>query len=405
MNAGCLENWRNDITSNYPPVRMPTIVAVCPYCRAGGVRAPESALGASATCPKCGSCFTVMPSEGARGWAANPTPATSSTPTAPVAPPASRPGGIDETKPTFAMSDVTNPSRVVPPEAKESRPAPTPAPVSEPDDDPETATDFGLVVALSALALVGVAVLATLFPFGRFIAGTIAGLGLLGGLASLGAEGRAKAAGGLAAGLHFILLAVVLLAPSWLNLGSWRGNSIEDGPPAPLAFSHANQRTSIADWVDASSASWQFKDVRATVRSAIVGPIDLIGPKGAKRASKEQYLQLTLRVANIGVERPLDLSGWAVGQGLEQVQLTDSAGRTLKPALFEEGWLPDSPPSKPTEKVFPGKTSEVRLIFSAPQPRIDFLRLVLPGTMFGFEEVVKFQISSGWLIQTTTQKK
>jgi hypothetical protein len=303
------------------------------------------------------------------------------------------------------MSDVTNPSPVVAPEAKESRPAPTPAPVSEPDDDPETATDVGLVVALSALALVGLAVLATLFPFGRFIAGTIAGLGLLGGLASLGAEGRAKAAGGLAAGLHFILLAVVLLLPSWLGLGPWRGDIIENGPPAPLAFSHANQRTSIADWVDASTASWQFKDVRVTVRSAIVGPIDLIGPKGAKRTSKEQYLQLTLLVTNIGVERPLDLSGWVVDQGTEQVQLTDSAGRTLKPATFEEGWLPDSPPSKPVGKLFPNHKSEVRLTFSAPQPRIDFLRLVLPGTMFGFEEMVKFQISVGSLIQMAPQKK
>jgi hypothetical protein len=303
------------------------------------------------------------------------------------------------------MSDVTNPSRVVPPEAKESRPAPTPAPASESDDDPETATDVGLVVALSALALVGLAVLATLFPFGRFIAGTIAGLGLLGGLASLGAEGRAKAAGGLAAGLHFLLLAVVLLAPSWLGLGPWRGDIIEDGPPAPVAFSHANQRTSIADWVDASTASWQFKDVRVTVRSAIVGPIDLVGPKGAKRTSKEQYLQLTLLVTNIGVERPLELTGWAVAQGTELVQLTDSAGRTLKPATFEEGWLPDSPPSKPVGKLFPNHKSEVRLIFSAPQPRIDFLRLVLPGTMFGFEEMVKFQISVGSLIQMAPQKK
>ena len=110
-------------------------------------------------------------------------------------------------------------------------------------------------------------------------------------------------------------------------------------------------------------------------------------------------------MANIGVERPLDLSGWAVGQGAEQVQLTDSAGRTLKPATFEEGWLPDSPSSKSAGKLFPGKTSETRLIFSAPQPRIDFIRLVLPGTMFGFEELVKFQISVGSLVQMATPKK
>lgn len=355
-----------------------------------------------------------MPSNGAPGWAPNQGASTS--PTVPsttrtatqLSSPVSRPNTADDTKPTTSMSDVTGPSPVVPPEPKERRSGSIPPPVPESSsesDESETATDFGMVVALSALVLVGIAVLATLFPFGRFIAGGIAGLGLLGGLASLGAEGRAKVAGGLAVGLHLIILVLVLLLPSWLGLGAWRENVIEDGPPAPLAFSHTNQKTTIADWVDASSASWQFKDVRVTFRSAVVGPIDLVGPKGAKRTSKDQYLQLTLRVKNNGVERPFDLSGWTVGQGLEQVQLTDSAGRTIKPARFEEDWFPDAPPSKPAERLFPGHMSEVRLIFSAPQPRIDFLRLALPGTMFGFEEMVKFQISSGSLILVAPQKK
>ena len=208
-------------------------------------------------------------------------------------------------------------------------------------------------------------------------------------------------------GFHLIILALVVIFPSWLNLDPWRP-VIDDTPPAPLAFSHTDKRTSLADWVDSASASWQFKDVRVTVLSATVAPIELTGPNGMKRLSKEQYLQLSLRVANIGVERGFDLSGWATNKNPEQVQLTDSNGRPLKPAPFEEGWFPsptEATSNKRSDKVFPNHSSETRLIFSSPQPRIDYLRLALPGTMFGFKEEIKFQINSGSLIVVAPQKK
>jgi hypothetical protein len=262
-----------------------------------------------------------------------------------------------------------------------------------------------MVMALSAIALVGVAFLATLFPFGRYISAVLATVGLLGGIASLGAEGRAKAIGGLAIGLHFLVLFFVLLFPSWVGLDAWDGFEIENAPPAPQAFAHGKKTTTLAQWVDSSSASWQFRDVRVTICSATVGPIDMIDPKGVKRKSKDQYLQLVVRVMNFGVERPLDLSGWTVGQNLDLIQMTDSANRALAPATFEEGWTPDSLPNKPLEKLYPGKTSDVRLIFSAPQSRIDFIRVSFPGTMFGFEEVIKFQIESGSIILTGPKKK
>jgi hypothetical protein len=287
-------------------------------------------------------------------------------------------------------------------------PSPVPTTVSSNESEAEeddTVTDFGLVVSLGAVALFCVAMLATLFPFGRIIAAVVAGAGLLGGIASLGAEGRARLAGGVAIGLHSLLLLVLLLLPSWLNLDPWNGIEIENAPPAPQAYSHSKQTATLADWVDSKSASWQFKDVRVTIVSAVINPIDLIDPKGFKRQSKEQYLQLVILAKNIGVERAIDLSGWAVGQNLELVQVTDSAGRALQPASFEEGWSADSPPAKHLEKLTPGHSSEVKLIFSAPQPRIDFLRLALPGTTFGFEEQVKFQIDSGSLFQQGLRKK
>jgi hypothetical protein len=391
-----------------------------------------------------------MPFEGAPGWASKANKATSSTqtpkaPSTPYSPPPaiapqSRPGGIEETTPAAAMPDVTEPAEVdgsSKPKKKKKRssssseipvavarppvsksapvPEPAPAPVAVPsptqvsesdDDDDDTVTDFGMVMALSCVALAGVAFFATLFPFGRYISAVLAGVGFLGGLASLGAEGRAKAVGGLAAGLHFLILLFVLVLPSWIGLDSWGGIEIENTPPAPQAFVHGKKTSTLAQWVDASTASWQFKDVRVTIASAGVGPIELIDAKGVKRPSKEHYLQLIVKVTNIGVERPLDLSGWTIGQNLELVNFIDSTGKALTPATFEEGWRPDSQPSKTPEKLFPGHVSEIRLIYSPPQPKIDFLRLTLPATMFGFEEeAIKFQIESNSLVLPGPRKK
>jgi hypothetical protein len=390
-----------------------------------------------------------MPSEGAPGWATNapqPTlPAPQPPPTPPAQPisPVTRRSEIEETKPAALMSDATKPASIeVPGENKRKKdrypvakarppstpkappvPAPesasasapgtmpvalsasAPATPSEVDDD-DSVTDFGLVVALSSLCLVCVAVIATLFPFGRLISAVIAGVGLLGGLASLGAEGRARLAGGLAIGIHLLILTVVLIAPSWLGLDSWQLIPIEDKPPPPQAFSHDNKHgTTLAQWVDSSSASWQFKDVRVTINSATVAPLEIADSKGLKRKSKEQYLQLVLFVKNIGAQRPVDMTGWAIGLNPEQAQLTDSAGRSIKPATFEEGWQPEPPVNKPLDRLYPGKGSEIRLIYSAPQPRIDFLRLALPGTTFGFEEEIKFQINSGAIILMAPPKK
>ncbi len=383
---------------------MATIVAICPYCRAGGVRAPQASVGASAICPKCKSSFTVMPSDGLPGWAKEPQAANASGTHVPVGSP---PTPTDETKPVAAigMADVTEPSPTLPPEERARVKAklkpkvdPTPTPQPEPEEQAEPA-DVGLVVALGALILVGIAVLASQVPYGRFAAVAIAAVGLVGGLVSLGAEGRAKMAGGLAIGLNLFVLVLVLFLPSWLNLDPWRGPAADDAPKGPFALEHGtgtHQSVSPTDWIDSGTFSWEFKDVRVTVRSAFVGPVELRGPKDAKKTTKELYFQLLLRVANIGVERQIDLSGWAIGQGADAVRVTDPSGKQLKLATFEDGSLSDR--GKAVDRVFPGKTSEVRLIFAAPPAKVDYLRVQLPGAAFGMaEEEIKFRIGSGFL--------
>ena len=126
-----------------------------------------------------------MPSDGLPGWAKEeqPQPAESPSPSP----------STEETRPAAAigMADITEPSPILPTRErpkKKAKPLPALVPESEPDepDHASVSADLGLVVALAALTLVGIAVVASQFSYGRVVAAVLAGLGLAGGVASLG---------------------------------------------------------------------------------------------------------------------------------------------------------------------------------------------------------------------------
>lgn len=145
-----------------------------------------------------------------------------------------------------------------------------------------------------------------------------------------------------------------------------------------------------ADWVHAGEAAWGFRDVRVTVHAVAVAPVELVGPKGAKRRTKEQCLRLSVRVSNEGVERRIALTGWAAGAATTGVRLTDPAGTVLPPKAFDQGWEPARPGH--VSGLFPGKAAEVPFTFEAPAARVEYLRLELPGAAVGLEEPIRFQI-------------
>jgi hypothetical protein len=248
-----------------------------------------------------------------------------------------------------------------------------------------------MVFALVALILVGPAMLATLFPYGRFVAVTLAVVGLVGGLLCLGAEGKARLAGAGAAFLHFLTLVIVIFLPSWLHLDPWLGAPPADEPKGPQVVEHGTGTTtpvSANDWLDASKTSWQFRDRRVSVRSS-VGSAELVGPKEAKRTTKEHYLYLTIQVQNVGFEREISLSGWAAGQGADGVRVVDANGTPLAPATFEAGWTPER--GKPAPRAVPGSTSEVVLVFAAPPAKTDHVRVQLSGSAIGVQDEIKFR--------------
>jgi hypothetical protein len=387
---------------------MPTIVAICPYCREGGVRAPDTSVGAAATCPKCKSSFTVVPSDDKLpGWAKVPDFSPPPKPTArkEPAPPTSP---VDETRADARSPDRTEPSPVLPGEPKpkskakhqpDAAPTPAPDPTAAPDAAPTSAVravahDLGLVFGLAALILVGPAMLVSQVPYGRVIGLVLAAVGFVAGLLSLGGEGRAKLAGGVAMGAHVLVAVFLLFLPSWLGLEEWGGPPPEE-VKGPVAVEHGTGVPLSAgptDWIDAARSSWEYKDTRVTLRSAL-GPVVLTGPKDAKRTTKEPYLQLVVQVANVGAAREIPLSGWAAGQGVESVRVTDSAGKTLLPATFDGGFAP-AERGRPVPRALPGHASEVALVYTAPTPRSEYVRVQLPGAAVGAADDIRFRIGT-----------
>ncbi len=174
------------------------IIATCPYCRAGAVRAPEAAVGRVAACPKCKCSFTVVSDERLPGRSSA------------LSPP------VDETRPHALAADVTEPSPVLP----QSPPA-SPAPAKASPRSIEPAAP-GFSTALVAVTLFGLAMVATQFPYGRISGLALAVLGLVLGLLALKGEGTTWLAATGAMALNMLALAVLLFAPSWLGLEPWR---------------------------------------------------------------------------------------------------------------------------------------------------------------------------------------
>ena len=371
-----------------------SIVAMCPYCRAGGVRAPKQSIGATAICPKCQSSFTIVP------------PDNLPRPGRPEPPPENSP--IEETRPHGTAVDVTEPSPVlVAPAPVMARPAAAPA--SAPQREGESSYGFALV----AVTLFGLGLLASQFAYGRVIGLGITGVGLLMGLGCLATAGRAQFFGGVAVLLNLGATALLLFAPAWLGLEPWPANADGGGPKTVLAVGHNGASMTPADWVDPATASWVYGDVQVTLRSATIGPVELTGPNGVKKSPKEQHLQILVRVANAGVERRIPLTGWAAGTPAAPAdvpKLTDPAGKALRAKTFEAGWeAPDRP--KPGS-LFPGRTADVLFVFELPPtspgpavpagkadpgPKIEFLRFELPGAAVGAAEPVRFHIPGSFV--------
>jgi hypothetical protein len=252
-------------------------------------------------------------------------------------------------------------------------------PVGPPVRTPPPQTDYALRLVLVALGLFGTAIVASQFPYGRYVAVPIAGLGLLlAALSLLGLE-RRRWVGLAGAGLNALAILLVVALPGWLGLSArWVPDTNPDAGPKPVtAVGREDGLPVAADWVDAKTAVWQQGDVRVSVTGVTVGPRD----PAAKRP--DLVLRVGLKLTNVGVARAIEFAGWPA---------TPEGGPALTTAGGESfAHRPAADRAEPTT-VRPGKSAEAVVAFAAPDKPTEDLRLELPAAAFGGTDPVRFRI-------------
>ena len=331
------------------------IIATCPYCLEGSVRAPDRAIGLSATCPKCRSSFTIA--------AASETYASSSSTT---------------TKTLSAKSETIT-ERPTPVEAS---PLPAPTKVDEPT----------MPWSLTAIALAGAGLIATQFPYGRFLALGCAGFGLLFGCIAWLLADRRRTATHVAPAVSAFVVFLVVALPGWLGFSSWKSLDLPDDSKTVKALSSDGSTPIPVEWVDIQKASWLYDDIQVSIPLVAINTLEVTGLKGQKSRTREKYLQIRVLVKNVGVARKLEFQGWkpAATPDAPRPKVTDLQGNVLAIKAFEAPWEAGDRPQP--AGLFPGKSAEQLFLFLPPAKPVEFLRFELPGVAFGEIEPVKLQI-------------
>jgi hypothetical protein len=261
----------------------------------------------------------------------------------------------------------------------------------DPDAFAGSAPRLPLRLALLAFTLAGVSFGLSQVPYGRIGAAALALLGLVVGTSALWlAEGR-RLLPGASAVVNAAVLLVVFALPGWLGLGPWRPSTVPADSLVVLAVGKDGGGAVPAEWVDAGTAAWQLRDVRVSVEAVTVGPVELTGSDGEKNRTKEDYLQVWLRVSHEGAARAIPFQDWdGTLSAAAAPRLTDAAGKVVPAKTFGPGWEPSG--RARAAPLFPGKSVATVLTFDPPAQPIERLRLELPGTAFGGGGVVRFQI-------------
>jgi hypothetical protein len=398
-----------------------SILAVCPYCRAGRVRAPNKSIGASATCPNCNSCFTIVESSDIMpAPSKQPIPHPTTGIVAVIraqgrkAPPQVKELDVPPVDDSTDSAEIEQSDESID-ESAPRRPATIVADL-EPPPDLNEAVQLSFVLAMIAIALAGIGLVASQLPYGRFVTVGFAVLGLLVGLFAFATADRRWQLPVTGLGLNAVTLILATLLPGWLGLSDWRPpvNIVDDSTLIKVMPYDGGQAQVAEDgWVDATKGTWQHGDLRVTLTAAWVGKVDLVhgkdkaSIKDRSNAPKEKKLQISLRLANVGAARRLEYGSWnqtppADASPVRLRQFSSKAqlpSQVLLPATFEKGWDVQGRGVKCT--LFPGMTGDDLLIFEVPSSDADYLRLELPPWVFGNTdppiESVRFHIPSSMI--------
>lgn len=371
---------------NPSPVAQGTAVpftAVCPHCREARLKVPYKKRGKLVDCPKCGRPFMLVPEDGHSAPLVDydlDAPGRERRKRKPSAEPAAEPAATaTAAAPEPTAPATSDPTTTAPPGEL------TPTPFAVPPERKDA--DVPLRMALAGIGFVGVAVLASQFPYGRLVGTVLAAVGLLFALLSLLGLEKRPWLGWAGVGLNLFALLLLVLLPGWLGISEWTPQGNPDAGPKPVtAVGRDGSLPKPAEWVDASQAVWEQGDVRVAVTSVTIGPAnpEPSAPQGKKR---ETVLRIGLKVTNVGVARAVEFKGWAAPP--DEPKLTTAAG---KPVPVKPAGLPAG-----AATIYPGKSAELALTFEPPAGAPEDYRLELPAQTFGGADPVKFQVPQAML--------
>lgn len=391
-------------------------IAECQYCKAH-MRATDNSMGMSATCPRCGNCFTLAPMASPPAAAKSkkkayrksvPSPygeveesRATGTQAASAAVLGSAADSPTETNATLQTDDTAPP-------LTDDRPPPPPAM----DDDDTDESPFARprrprrpLSKLGALAFLcgSVALLLAQFPLLQIAILPVAGLGLLLGIAGyvMAAASDEKrillpAVGAVVSG---VVLIIAGLFPGWIGVDRRASDIAAEAKASrqvvvPMRGDvTVSPKTVDADgWLDVSSGVLQQNDLRLSVVNVAVD-VPQIKMEGKQKPAKDKFLIVHLRVQNVGAARKIPYVSWSTpvaGNDKSEPVLSDNQDKTYGRKAFG----PDVEVLGQTRKaeVYPGRFVEDVLFFEAPAAAVEYLRLELPLTACDMPGKCRLQI-------------
>src|SRR5262245_60846495 len=324
------------------PRHFMSILAVCPFCKQGKVRAPITAIGLSATCPSCYNCFTIVESKEKTQSSQKTVQGVATALRPPVAAPA-RPAVSDPTPLPAGINDEDLPDieMSAPPLRDEPKPVTVTISTFATPEEPDGESVFSL--AMIAHILAGIALFVSqITRYGRYATVGLAMIGVLLAVLALMTAARRKLWPLLAAAANVLAILLVTLLPGWLALDSWWPPKNEDntGITKVRPLDGGAIATLEGGWVDLSKGVWQRDDVLVKISAIWVGKVQIKGPKDALDSSKEKVLVVGMQISNVGVMRRINYRSWQGPLPPECVppQVTDSTGKVHQAKKFPDGW-------------------------------------------------------------------
>jgi hypothetical protein len=333
-------------------------IAQCPHCKSAKFKVPWKKHETVMACPGCAQEFELIPFD--------------------APPDRSKLWSSGKAVAPETLFSITS---TVPDTVK--RPAVEPViavEASEPAIPSQRAIDLPLVFALAALVGIGVAIIAAPFPYGRFLSLGVCLFGLLlAGFSLFGLE-RRRGLGWAGVSVHSGMLFLLTFAPAWLGAGDWLP-APEPVDQSTIVFSagHDGGVPVPAEWVDASSASWQQNDLRVAVLGTRIAPLDPKAKTPDQRKPRGWFV--TLQLSNVGVARGIDIG--SSGEKLFGIRMLSTSNKTVAWKKLEE--------TVPVT-IFPGKSIERTLVFEVPAERSETWRLEIPAETFANRDPIRLRI-------------